>query len=150
MILARCMFPLAIVASLVAALPSFAKRAAPVPVAPLVVGETTFRVQHSPLGLVEAVDTKSGNPLWTKQIYVTRYDPALERDVQDRFITGLRAEDGGIIVTVEGGAEYLLNRGSLEVTRRETQPKTETQPKPEALPKRDTLPRPKAPPKVGG
>ena len=78
MILARCMFPLAIVASLVAALPSFAKRAAPVPVAPLVVGETTFRVQHSPLGLVEAVDTKSGNPLWTKQIYVTRYDPALE------------------------------------------------------------------------
>ncbi len=149
MTLARCIFSLAFVASLVAAQPSFAKRAAPVPVAPLVVGETTFRVAHSPLGLVEAVDTKSGNPLWTKQIYVTRYDPALERDVQDRFITGLRAEDGGIIVTVEGGGEYLLNRGSLEVTRREAQPKSETQSKPEALPKRDTLPRAKASPKAG-
>ena len=84
----------------------------------MVVGETTFRVPQSPLGLVEAVDTKTGNLRWTKQIYVTRYDPALERDVQDRFITGLRQEDGTLVVTVEGGGEYVLNRESLEVSRR--------------------------------
>lgn len=83
--------------------------------APLVIGTTTFRAEPSPLGLVVAVNAKNGGTLWTKQIYVTRYDPELERDVQDRFITGLRQAEGGLIVTVEGGAEYLLNLATLEV-----------------------------------
>ncbi len=73
------------------------------PVAPLVIGTTTFRAEASPLGLVAAVYTQNGGTLWTKQIYVTRYDADLERDVQDRFITSLRPADGGLIVTVEGG-----------------------------------------------
>ena len=54
------------------------------PVAPLVIGTTTFRAEASPLGLVAAVYTQNGGTLWTKQIYVTRYDADLERDVQSR------------------------------------------------------------------
>ena len=115
MTISRSVFSLAILASLLMSQPCLAKRAAPVPVAPLVIGTTTFRAEASPLGLVAAVNTKNGGTLWTKQIFVTRYDPDLERDVQDRFITGLRPADGGLIVTVEDGAEYHLNLATLEV-----------------------------------
>ena len=122
--------PLAILASLVLSQPCLAKRAAPVPVTPLVIATTTFRVPSTPVGLIEAVDTQSGGALWTKQIYVTRYDPALERDVQDRFITGLRAAEGGLIVTVEGGAEYFLNLTTLEVQRKGVPAKPDVPAKP--------------------
>ncbi len=115
MIISRSVFSLAFFASLLMSQPCLAKRSAPAPVAPLVIGTTTFRVDPSPLGLVAAVNTKGGGTLWTKQIYVTRYDADLERDVQDRFITGLRPADGGLVVTVEGGAEYHLNLATLEV-----------------------------------
>ncbi|MCX6880112.1 MAG: hypothetical protein NTW21_40855 [Verrucomicrobia bacterium] len=125
----RFVFPFAILASLLASQPCHAKRAAPQPAAPLVLGKITFRVPPSPLGLVEAVDSERGGTLWTKQVYVTRYDPALERDVQDRFITRLRAADGGLIVTVEGGAEYFLDLATLAVRRLGDPAKPEDKPK---------------------
>ena len=123
--------PLAIISSLLVSLPCLAKRAAPAPVAPLVIGSMTFSAPASPVGLVAAVDTKTGGSLWTKQIYVTRYDPALERDVQDRFITSLRAAEGGLVITVEGGGEYFLNLSTLEVTHHGKRPKPEIPPKAE-------------------
>lgn len=119
----RSALAFALFASLLATTqPCLAKRSAPAPVAPLVIAATTYRAPHSPLGLVEAVDTQSGATLWTKQIFVTRYDPALERDVQDRFITSLRAAEGGLLITVEGGAEYFLNLTTLEVKRQAAKP----------------------------
>ena len=130
----RFVVPLAILASLVASQPCLAKRAAPELVTPVVIGATTFNVPSSPVGLVEAVDTKTGATLWTKQIYVTRYDPTLERDVQDRFITGLRAAEGGLVITVEGGGEYFHNPNTLEVTRHGKRPKPATPPTPKLTP----------------
>ena len=123
--------PLAILASLVVSQPCLAKRSAPAAVAPLVVGATSFRAPSTPTGMVEAVDTKTGATLWTKQIYVTRYDPALERDVQDRFISSLRAAEGVLVISVEGGGEYFLNLTTLEVTHHGKRPKPEPPPKPE-------------------
>jgi hypothetical protein len=93
---------------------SDAKRAMPKEVAPVTFKGITYRAILTPVGLVEAYKGSESRPVWTKQIYVTRYDMDLERDVQDVFITNLKITDKGLVVSTEDG-NYILDLDSLEV-----------------------------------
>ena len=72
----------------------FAKRKAPVNVPSVHVGDLRISVARltpksnlrGMQGVVEAWDTKKNVRIWWRQIYATKYNPALEGDVQDVFI----------------------------------------------------------------
>lgn len=86
-----------------AGVPAVAKRAAPTPVAPVVIGKLRFEApfqarfggQYQTGGIVVAHDAATGAELWSVQLYRTVVDPTMEEDVQDVFIDLLEAAPDG-------------------------------------------------------
>lgn len=62
-------------------------------------------------GYVQAVDPATGSVLWVHRIYTIAYDPDMEQDVQDRFITQLAISKKGdaLLVGDERGGRYVLD-----------------------------------------
>lgn len=98
--------------------PASAKRAAPKPVPPVVANSVEYSAPHEQMGFVVATDTISRKELWRVRIYTVRIDPALERDVQDVFITSLSLEHGALVITNESRDSYTLNLATHKVTKR--------------------------------
>jgi len=92
-----------------------AKRAAPKNVPPVTRNGVTYSAPHDQMGYVVAKEEKTGKVLWKKQIYVVKHDPAMERDVQDCFITGLRFAKGKLIVSNENGDRFELDPATQAV-----------------------------------
>lgn len=93
---------------------SDAKRSMPKEVISVTSEGITYRAILTPVGLVEAYKGSNTVPVWTRQIYVTKYKMDLERDVQDVFITSLKITEQGLVVSTEDG-NYLLDLKTLEV-----------------------------------
>jgi len=80
-----------------------AKRIAPKPVAPLVLAGVRYEAMLDihPLGysghggVIAAFDDQTGAALWHLRVYQTVYDPHMEGDVQDVYITQIAALEGG-------------------------------------------------------
>ena len=51
---------------------------------------------------------------WEKEVYTVEYNPDLESDVQDVFITSLNIEDGKLVVVNEKGDVYKVDLSSPE------------------------------------
>ena len=104
-----------------------AKRVAPAPVRPVTIAGIRYeaalgtRARSLPQegGYVAAIDAESGQELWLQRIYETRYDPALEEDVQDVFIRRLRAGPGGKTLEI---VDELGRRYTLDLATREPRP----------------------------
>jgi hypothetical protein len=94
---------------------ALAKRGAPKDVAPVKQNGIVYSAPHDQMGFVVAKDEKSGNLIFSKQIYVVKYDPNLEKDVQDCFITELRLANDKLIVDNERDSQYELNLATLAV-----------------------------------
>lgn len=99
-----------------------AKRSPPPQVLPVKHGTLEYRVLPPSAagmmpGFVEARDAAGNKQVWLRQIYVIRRDPALENDVQDVFINGLKldADRNVLEVTNEAGFVYELDLKSLDV-----------------------------------
>jgi hypothetical protein len=97
-----------------------AKRGAPAEVLPLTVGNIEYSAPHrnhthKQMGLIEALDLKSGKLIWSRQIYIVKYDPDLVGDVQDVFIKSITVESNNLIITNERNSKYQLDLHSLEV-----------------------------------
>ncbi len=100
-----------------------AKRVGPPEVAPVTIDGTRFEAlswgrtrgfgQNG--GYIAAVDPASGRELWTLKVYAVTYDPEMEEDVQDVFITGLAVRDGRLEVTDEKGRRFLVDVKSRAV-----------------------------------
>jgi hypothetical protein len=96
-----------------------AKRAAPPKVAPVVVDNVEFaaipfgkaRGLGQNGGYVAARDPATGKEIWTLKVYDVVYDPKLEGDVQDVFITELAKSASGheLVVTDEQGRRYIVD-----------------------------------------
>jgi outer membrane protein assembly factor BamB len=95
------------------------KRAAPPKIAPVTIDDVEFatipfgkaRGLGQNGGYVAARDPATGKELWTLKVYDVNYDPKLEGDVQDVFITGLAKSGSGheLIVTDERGRRYVVD-----------------------------------------
>ncbi len=106
---------------------SFAKRAAPEKVEPLIHGNFVYIAPHfiniegtnQNGGYIEVLDAKSGVKLWGLLVYKTEYDPDLEKDIQDVFITSLSINFLGtkLTVTDELGRQYEINISDKSVTK---------------------------------
>jgi hypothetical protein len=109
-------------AAVLAAPNVWAKRAAPMDVAPVVVGDVRYEAPHfsNPCdqngGCVVAYDNTSNAMLWFVQVYCTHYDPNLEQDAQDVFITALAVDSAKLLVTNESGRHFALDLASRQVT----------------------------------
>ena len=106
---------LCLVLALIPASFALAKRGAPKDVPAVKSGTIEYRAPHDHMGYVQAWDTSTGKAIWRRQIYVVKYDPNLESDVQDAFITTLELNDRSLAVKNERGFEYTLHLDSLEV-----------------------------------
>jgi len=66
-------------------------------------------------GYVEAWDIKNNNMLWELQVYETKYNPKLEQDAQDIFITSLEISHGKLVVTNERNDIYAINLDTRKI-----------------------------------
>lgn len=58
------------------------------------------------MGYVQAWDVKTNKKIWEKRIYEVTYDPNMESDVQDVYITSLNIEDDKLVVKNERFDRY--------------------------------------------
>jgi hypothetical protein len=96
---------------------ALAKRAAPVPVPPVVAESVEYSAPHDHMGVVVATDTKEHKELWRKEIYAVKIDPNLESDVQHVFITGLAIDGKSLVVANERGERYSIDLTSKKITK---------------------------------
>ena len=98
---------------------SEAKRAVPSKVMPVQVGSIEYSAPHGKLqnqmGCIEARKVGSGKLLWIRQVYVVKYDPDLEGDVQDVYIKNIKVKGNSLIITNERKSEYQLNLKTLHI-----------------------------------
>ncbi len=100
-----------------------AKRVGPKSVAPVTVGGVRYEAlpwgkkhglgQNG--GYLATFDAKTGAELGLIKVYEIKYDPKLEADVQDVFISRLDSIDGGLAVTDERGRRYLVDVATKSV-----------------------------------
>ena len=98
---------------------SEAKRAVPSKVMPVQVGSIEYSAPHgksqNQMGCIEARKVGSGELLWIRQVYVVKYDPDLEGDVQDVYIKSFKVKGNSLIIINERKSEYQLNLKTLQV-----------------------------------
>lgn len=92
-----------------------AKRVSPPEVKGVRVGDVEYTAPSGHMGYVDAVDSKTGRVMWSRQIYVVIKDPELEGDVQDVFINSLAREGDKLIITNEWDAKFEMDLATLEV-----------------------------------
>lgn len=91
------------------------KRSPPEDIPPVVNEGVRYEAPHfdNPCGqnggCIVAFDDASGTLLWSVNAYCTRYDPQLETDAQDVFITSLSVNDGQLNVTNEKGLHFAID-----------------------------------------
>jgi ribosomal protein L24 len=105
----------------------FAKRSEPVEVPAIISWNYVYIVPHWASengtgqngGYIEVLDAKTGVPVWGVQVYKTKYDSRLEKDVQDVFITEIELDISGtvLMVTDELKRKYEINLKTREVTK---------------------------------
>ena len=105
---------------------AFAKREAPKDVNPLERGGIRYTAPHwGPMqgrrqngGYVEAWDIETGKMLWEMQVYMIQYNPKIEKDIQDVFITSLRIEGDVLIAENEAGDIFEIDLKTKMSSRR--------------------------------
>jgi hypothetical protein len=88
---------------------TFAKRL-PAPQVPIIhCHGINYEATFSNGGMVKAYSAKTKNLLWEKQIYKIKYQPDLEKDIQDIYIKTMKIKNKNLIIKDEKGRSYLLN-----------------------------------------
>ena len=106
---------------------SFAKRNEPMKVPVIISMDYVYTVPHWASengtgqngGYIEVLDAKTGVPVWGIQVYKTEYNPNLEKDVQDVFITEIELNILGTVLTVtdELKRKFEINLKTREVNK---------------------------------
>jgi hypothetical protein len=108
-----------LVSLLVGVEPAFAKRAAPVPVPPIVYNGITYSAPNRDgrAAYVVATDSSSGQQLFRVKIFDVAIDPKLEEDVQWIFINGLKLSGNSLFVKDERGRCFSIDLGTKKVKK---------------------------------
>jgi len=115
------LFALSVAAIVLNANTTWGRRVAPKPVAPLVYDGVRYEAPHfnNPCqqngGCIVAFDNATGAQLWYARVYCTVYEPNLESDVQDVFITSMAADAGQLEITNEKGLRVVVDLGTRQV-----------------------------------
>ncbi len=117
-----CFFSITLYSVLVV-FPALADRNPPEPIDPVEKDGVRYEVVHwgniagyqQNGGIVEAYNAADDTPLWSVLVYTIEYNPDLEGDVQDIFITQMSLEDGYLEVKNERGGVYHINLADQSV-----------------------------------
>jgi hypothetical protein len=72
-------------------------------------------------GYIAAIEESSNNELWLLKVYDVSYDPEMEDDVQEIFISELKLGEGDLLHVInERGGHYLVNLNTRAVTQSES------------------------------
>jgi hypothetical protein len=93
--------------------PAYSYRGSPPEVKP--VSKDGIKYSRHGEDSILAIDEKTGDKIWIRQIYVVKYMPELERDVQNCFIIKIEHKDNKLIIENEKNYKYELNLNTLEV-----------------------------------
>jgi hypothetical protein len=100
----------AVILTLVLVASADAKRKAPNPVTPVVANGVRYSaVMNGRDESVSAVDAVSGRELWRATVFHNQYDPSLENDVQDVFITDLALQGVTLLVKDEKSRMFSID-----------------------------------------
>jgi outer membrane protein assembly factor BamB len=100
------------------AMSSLAKRAKPKPVAPVVYAGIRYSADGNGVDeYVVASDASSGKPLWTVRVAHNDHDPHMEQDVQDVYVTDLKAIKGELLVRDEKSRCYSIDIATKRVNK---------------------------------
>jgi outer membrane protein assembly factor BamB len=101
---------------------ALAKRGEPKPVLPIVSNgvkyiapsvmpkyRSIYGNSNCGIGCVEARNNKNGKLLWKVEVYQIKYDPTIELDVQDVFISALSIDRGKLMVKNEDGVKFSVD-----------------------------------------
>src|SRR5689334_16751957 len=102
---------------------AYAKRKAPKDVPPITFQGIKYSAPHWGMakdkkqngGYVEAANPDTGKLLWELKVYEIKYDPAVEKDVQDIFITSLKIVNGNLEVQNEAGDKFIVDVSKQKV-----------------------------------
>jgi len=86
-----------------------AKRGPPKEVEPLIYNGVKYTAPLDKMGYVEAFNNTTGEKLREIKVYDIKFDPNMEADVQDIFITNLSIVNGKLIVINEAGVTYEID-----------------------------------------
>lgn len=94
-----------------------AKRSAP----PVVIDVVYNNIRYTPSviekGYVEAWNTLNNQLIWKKKAYDIEYNPTLESDVQDVFITSLKVVNNRLQILNERGGIYYIDLDEAETSQ---------------------------------
>jgi hypothetical protein len=129
----RVMTRLAVILLLTLLVPqlAFAKRIAPVNVAPVIYEGIRYVAPNDDgrRGYIEAWNVGTNKKVWELTIFTNGIDPNLEEDVQWVFIKALNIQDGRLMVTSERGKTYQVDVNTKAIT----QPDSLSSPSPGAI-----------------
>jgi hypothetical protein len=102
-----------------------AKRSGPKDVPPVTVNGVKYSAPHwgkangksQNGGYIQASNPETGKALWDLRVYEIKYDPDLEGDVQDVFITSLKLVDGNLEVVNERGDTFVVDLAKHKVIK---------------------------------
>ena len=95
---------------------ALAKRIEPKPVPPIIKDGIEYSAPSAHMGFVVAKWIKTNRQIWSKQIYVVKYEYkyGLEEDAQRCFIKSLKLEGNQLIITNEEGSTFSLDIDTLQ------------------------------------
>jgi hypothetical protein len=97
---------------------SSAKRAQPKPVEPVVCAGVRYSAEGDGVDeYVVASDASSGKLLWSVRVAHNDHDPRMEQDVQDVYITDLKATKRALLVRDEKSRCYSIDLATKGVNK---------------------------------
>jgi len=103
---------------LMCAVSSVAKRAQPKPVVPIFYAGVRYSAEGNGVDeYVVASEASTGKQLWTLKIAHNEHDPRMEQDVQDVFITDLKASKNTLLVRDEKSRCYSIDIATKRVSK---------------------------------
>ncbi len=112
----RVFFLVIFICSVLSYDPAGADRTPPKKVSPVVYNDIKYSAPQSPSsshkqtgGYIEAWNTKTNTKLWELKIYDVKFNPKLEWDVQEVYITSLKLDGEKLIITNENSDVYELD-----------------------------------------
>lgn len=103
---------------LLCAISSVAKRAQPRPVPPVVYAGVSYSAEGNGVDeYVVASEASTGKRLWTVKVAHNDHDPRMEQDVQDVYITDLKATKGALLIRDEKSRCYSIDLATKRVNK---------------------------------
>jgi hypothetical protein len=102
---------------------AYAKRAPPEDVPPVIDRGIKYSADYRRIAgganqndqYIDATDLQTGKMLWELRLYEVKYDPNLEEDAQDLFLSSMKLMNGNLEVLNEAGDRFVIDLSRRQI-----------------------------------